>query len=237
MILTMRANVWTLVDKGSGQMAQIPDAAVGTVIAALIAGIVSLLGLTISKEQKTSEFRQAWIDSLRSDLTAFLTHINAIHDAIQVKYTDHAKKVETLRPLYVALNTSTFNILLRVNPIEAKSKRLLNAMEAFNSLTADEAKLTTENIRGVEAEFLAASQALLKSEWRRVKSGEWTFKVAKLLALSLVLSTLVAGSFMAVRAWWAEVDSARFATAQSIASPSSTPSSGRKTSVRLQPQQ
>ncbi len=183
-------------------MGNIPDTAIGAIVAALIAGTISLLGLIISKEQKTSEFRQAWIDSLRSDLTALLTQINAIHDATKVKYQNHAEKVEALRPLYIPLNTSTFNILLRVNPTEAKCKRLLNAMEAFNSLTADELKLTTENIRIIEKEFLDSSQALLKSEWRRVKSGEWTFRIAKLSALTVVLASILMGGFAAYKAWW-----------------------------------
>lgn len=49
-------------------MIAIPPVAIGAIGAALIAATVSLLGLIISKEQKTSEFRQAWIDALRSDL-------------------------------------------------------------------------------------------------------------------------------------------------------------------------
>jgi hypothetical protein len=179
----------------------IPDAAIGAMIAALIAGTVSLLGLIISKEQKTSEFRQAWIDALRSDLTAFLTQINAIHDATKVKYANHAEKVQTLRPLYIPLNTSTFNILLRVNPSEDKCKRLLDAMEAFNALTANEAELTTENIRAIESEFLKSSQALLKSEWRRVKSGERTFRIAKILAVLVILASILGGSTAAYRVW------------------------------------
>ncbi|TKT72977.1 hypothetical protein YH63_016970 [Afipia massiliensis] len=180
-------------------MVNIPDAAIGAVVAALIAGTISLLGLIISKEQKTSEFRQAWIDALRSDLTALLTQINAIHDATKVKYPNHAEKVAALRPLYIPLNTSTFNILLRINPNESKCKRLLGAMEAFNALTADETKLTTENIRIIEKEFLESSQALLKSEWRRVKAGEWTFRVAKLLALIVILASVVIGIFAAYK--------------------------------------
>ena len=56
-------------------MDRIPDVAIGAVVAALIAAIVSLLGLIISKEQKTSEFRQAWIDALRSDLTHLIHRI------------------------------------------------------------------------------------------------------------------------------------------------------------------
>ena len=42
----------------------IPDQAIGAIAAALIAGLISLLGLIISKEQKVSDFRQAWIDAL-----------------------------------------------------------------------------------------------------------------------------------------------------------------------------
>jgi len=109
-------------------MVKIPEAAIGAMIAALIAAVVSLLGLIISKEQKTSEFRQAWIDALRSDLTAFLTQINAIHDAIKVQHSNHGEKVKALQPLYIPLNNSTFNILLRVNPVEKKSRALLKGI-------------------------------------------------------------------------------------------------------------
>lgn len=76
-------------------------------------------------------------------------------------------------------------------------------MEAFNSLTLDEKKLTIQNVRGAEAEFLSASQALLKSEWRRVKSGEPTFRIAKAAALFIIIVLLVAGSVAATyKVWW-----------------------------------
>jgi len=41
----------------------------GTVLAALIAGVFSYFNLVNSKEQKVSEFRQAWNNSLRSGLS------------------------------------------------------------------------------------------------------------------------------------------------------------------------
>ena len=41
---------------------------IGVITAALIAGFFSLLNLIVSKEQKVSEFRQQWIDSLRQEL-------------------------------------------------------------------------------------------------------------------------------------------------------------------------
>lgn len=170
----------------------LPDAAIGAITAALIAGLISLLGLIVSKEQKTSEFRQAWIDALRVDLSAYLTQINAVHDAVKVKYKTHAEKVTALSPLYIALNTSTFNIQLRINPSEPKSQRLLSAMNDISALTLSESSLKAENIRPAEIEFISASQELLKFEWRRVKGGEWTFKISKIIALAIVVASFVA---------------------------------------------
>jgi hypothetical protein len=182
-------------------MVHLPDVAIGTIVASLIAGIVALLGLIISKEQKTSEFRQAWIDALRSDFSAYLTQINAIHDTSQVMFKDQAEKVSKLSPLYLVLNGSSFNIMLRVNPDEKKSKRLLRAMECFNRLTASKEELTTANIRVIETEFILAAQVLLKYEWRRVKYGERTFKIAKILALCIILTCIIFGCLALYEQW------------------------------------
>lgn len=39
--------------------------AVASVLAAFVAGLVAAFNLTLSKEQKVSEMRQAWIDGLQ----------------------------------------------------------------------------------------------------------------------------------------------------------------------------
>jgi hypothetical protein len=44
---------------------EISPVAIGAISAAIITGLLSLVGLIISKENKTSEFRQQWIDSFR----------------------------------------------------------------------------------------------------------------------------------------------------------------------------
>ncbi len=172
-------------------MDQIPSVAVGAVVAALIAGTVSLLGLIISKEQKTSEFRQAWIDALRNDLVSYLTHLNAIHDAIKIHYEDRATKLKTLQPLYLALNNSNFSILLRINKLEQNSIDLISTMNSFILLSRDESDMTVDNIRPIEGKFLSVSQDVLKHEWNRVKGGEITFRIAKFLALIVVVLALV----------------------------------------------
>lgn len=42
--------------------------ALGAVLAAFLTGTVSFISLINSKEQKTSEFRQSWVDNLRNDI-------------------------------------------------------------------------------------------------------------------------------------------------------------------------
>ena len=56
----------------------IPLAPIATVVAALITALIAYINLTLSKEQKTSEFRQAWIDGLRNDLAAFFSSARAL---------------------------------------------------------------------------------------------------------------------------------------------------------------
>ena len=66
----------------------IPDAAIGAIAAASIAGLLAFLGLIIAKENKTSEFRQAWIDSLRLDLSKLISNARAIRGAVAVGYAE-----------------------------------------------------------------------------------------------------------------------------------------------------
>ena len=44
------------------------------ILVAFIAGIVSFIGLVISKENKISEFRQTWIDELRKDISDYIAY-------------------------------------------------------------------------------------------------------------------------------------------------------------------
>jgi hypothetical protein len=59
-------------------MLNVSAIAIGAIAAALIAGLIFLLSLVISKEQKISDFRQEWINSLRSEIAALIAHANAI---------------------------------------------------------------------------------------------------------------------------------------------------------------
>lgn len=167
-----------------------PEISIGAIGAAIIAALVSLMGLVVSKEQKTSEFRQAWIDALRAEIVNYTVHINAIADKLGVNYPDHSKKVEALTPHYSELNKAAFGIKLRLNPKERQSKNVIEAMKRFEELASDDTKFTADNIRPVEENFEKYSKKLLKHEWNRVKKGESFFVVTK-YAVIIILFLLI----------------------------------------------
>ena len=151
------------------------DISIGAVGTAIIAGLVSVLGLIISKEQKVSEFRQAWIDELRKCLVSYLVNINAIADAVRIKKAGTGNDLMDLASSYKALNEASHGITLRVNENEKPAKQLIKTMREFEALAENNANLTPENIRAIETRFLKHSRKLLKFEWKRVKRGENTF--------------------------------------------------------------
>ena len=167
------------------------DVSLGAVGAALIASVVSLIGLIISKEQKVSDFRQAWVDALRTEIIAYLTSINAIADAMSVSYKDQAEKVKALSALYADLNHAHFAITLRLNPDEDKSKAILACMSDFQKTAIDENEMSALNFKPIEVKFLQAAKTLLKYEWRRVKRGETTFVITKWISAAIVVTSVV----------------------------------------------
>ena len=180
-------------------MIDIPQVAIGAIGAAVIAALISLVGLIISKEQKTSEFRQAWIDALREDLTTYLTQVRGICDGARVGYPTLEKKVETLTPLYAALNKATYAITLRINPDEPDAQSVLKSMSGLQVVISSPTSLTPGNIDPLEAELLLSAKRLLKLEWRRVKRGEPSFVAAKICALIFVIATLAGGGWIVLK--------------------------------------
>ena len=172
-------------------MTVIPDIAVGAIGAALIAGVVSLLGLVISKEQKISEFRQSWIDALRSDFASLISHVNAIHGAVQAGFSGPGQMWQHAREDFIGANSATANIRLRLNPSEEQCKEVLRLVSELEREMAvgrmpDHARLDT-----IEHELVSSAQVLLKAEWMRVRKGERVYRVAKAVAGFVMLAGVV----------------------------------------------
>lgn len=173
------------------------DIGIGAVGAAIIAGLISLLGLIIGKEQKVSEFRQAWINELRECLVSYLANINAIADTIRVAISQKISPTG-LTENYKALNEANHGIRLRVNDTEEPSIALLNAMDEFEALASSNSRLTLTNIRAAEAKFPTASKELLKFEWNRVKRGEKTYFWTRNIVIGLICIMLLIFATL----WW-----------------------------------
>jgi hypothetical protein len=172
--------------------------AIGAIVAALITGLVSLLGLIISKEQKVSEFRQAWIDSLRSELAELISHANAIHGAGAAAFGNASETWKIVRDDFVGINQSAANIRLRLNPKEKEAQALLGKIESLEKLLAPGVAMDYSEMNRVEKELVTEAQVLLKNEWTRVRNGEAAYRFAKAAALLIVFGGLVALAVFAV---------------------------------------
>jgi hypothetical protein len=185
-------------------------AAIATVIAALIAGAISFVNLTLTKEQKTSEFRQAWIDALREDLATFFASTRTFSRATQEQQILEARggpeapfamSKEKIGDLRYQVAETRYRIQLRLNPKEAEHTELLRLMtlalakqqEVLNGAGATDAAL-----QAVENAAAYAPQ-ILKAEWERVKKGELPFRLAR----NWIAPLIVVGSLVFVVLLWA----------------------------------
>lgn len=179
-------------------MLELPDIAIGAISAAIIASFFSFLGLIIAKEQKTSEFRQAWIDSLRNEISQLIAYANAIHRAMTSQRLESVTSAwNVVRDDFVAINEAAARIRLRLNPNEELSKAVLAKIEEIEGLLAPGKLPDYTELNRKEKELVSQASALLKEEWRRVKKGEPTFRVARwgVVVAMLLLVAVVTFSF------------------------------------------
>lgn len=109
---------------------EIPPLAIGAITAALITAAISLLGLIISKEQKVSEFRQAWIDALRTELSSVISHANALCDVRSLTNLTLMEKWALGRENLTKINTDVSSIRLRLNKDEPEAQAILKSLDA-----------------------------------------------------------------------------------------------------------
>ncbi|MFZ2218259.1 MAG: hypothetical protein WAV85_06190 [Rhodoferax sp.] len=183
--------------------------AIASVVASIVAGALAFLISVLSKGQKISEFRQNWIDSLRTELSDFIgfTQSTAAHLKFIVETKGHEGAVDYIHTHTEELTemvTIYHRIKLRLNPKEHSI--LLAKLDTAKSLFNGKIPFTeTEKVTQAVDSLAAESEAVLKREWRRVKRGELSFFLTKyvslaLLALSVLLLFLYTHGHIAV-AW------------------------------------
>ena len=164
-------------------MLEISDVA----IAAIITGLISLLGLIISKEQKISEFRQEWINALRSEISSLISHANAIHGGLVTK-----QLWDNMKSDYLGINEATANIRLRLNVTEVESKKVLDKLEELEKQFTPPGRTPNhEELNKLQNEITDEARILLKNEWIRVKKGENIYRITCLIWLTVIVSGIV----------------------------------------------
>jgi hypothetical protein len=182
--------------------------AIGGVVTALIAGAFSFVNLTLNKEQKTSEFRQAWIDGLREDLSTFFAGARAMARATEERRhklatggseASFAMTEEKVADIRYAAAETRYRIQLRLNLKEQEHKELLRlmnvAIEEQNKFFTGTGDVKT-TLKAIDNAADYAPQ-ILKAEWERVKQGELPFRLARnwvapsVIVLSLLFIALV----------------------------------------------
>lgn len=165
----------------------LPDIAIGAIGAALIGALISLVGLIISKETKVSEFRQAWIDALRTELSDYLVSVNAVIDAKCLLFKTANERFDTLQTYFSNLNQAYYLIALRLNSDEILAKRLQACMLEISKLAKDKGNANEAEFEAARVNFIVVANQLLKDEWRRVKVGEPVYRVTRYFSGLIVL--------------------------------------------------
>lgn len=168
----------------------IPDIAIGAIGAALIGAMISLVGLIVAKEAKVSEFRQSWIDALRTELSAFMTNVNAVADARSLGFKDDTERFEKLQPFYSKLNEAYYLVALRLNSNEDHSFKLKACMVQISSMVVKPASFDQKTFDEARVAFINTSNQLLKAEWKRVKEGEKAYRYTRWAALGAVIALM-----------------------------------------------
>jgi hypothetical protein len=174
-----------------------------SLIPIFVTGAVALLGLIITKESKVSEFRQAWIDGLRTEIAELLASIhlslllitNEDGTGVTDRDTLPAEAKSALATALREANIALFTIRLRLNPTEPDSIAMLTTLDKIEQLSNDNVALGEALASGksseLEADLVTQAKRVLSAEWARVKAGEpyfkWTRRFAAVLAVAIVV--------------------------------------------------
>jgi hypothetical protein len=156
-------------------MFYLSPAAVGYIIAAMITGLISLISLIIIKENKVSEFRQAWIDALITDFSATIAHVKALQTTLFLGGDDPVLVWEKARAEYIAANRAMSSIRIRLNPLETQSVNVFNLLDMLEGQIS-KTPIDLSNINEIVKKLIVEAHTLLKGEWTRVRRGERVFR-------------------------------------------------------------
>jgi len=164
----------------------------GPIVAALIAALITFVVTVLAKENKTSEFRQSWIESLRNDVSELLGEFNVLEGVFDVaidralpeeEFNEQVKEFWKLHQKdYAKIDLLCNRIMLRLNPKEHAA--LIEKLDKLEGSVGNGQDQSAELCRELVRDFAV----ILKVEWRRVKEGETVFRRMKYGAVAVFLA-------------------------------------------------
>lgn len=165
---------------------------VGGVVVAVIAGVISLVLAILAKDQKTSEFRQYWIDALRED-AAHLAGMWFATSSAALWHRQNGSEEEYIKDRhadFADMFVRARRIILRLNVDEhVRLIGLLRGLEELGRASLKERENAMDDI-------CAEVQGVLKAEWERVKVGELSFRILKICSMVCLLLGVVGGFWL-----------------------------------------
>lgn len=161
------------------------------------AALIPYLALIVAKENKISEFRQAWIDSLREELAQLVGHMNGMEGTLRQGNT-RAEAWKEGREDVIGTNRCIAMVRMRLNPKEDQAKKLGAILDELNNYFAPKNISNTERFNDIERRLLTQSQVFLKEEWTRVRNGEFFFAATRVTFLVLVVLIFLAAALTSV---------------------------------------
>lgn len=155
---------------------------IGPVIAAIIAALITFMVAVITKENKVSEFRLEWIETLRTEVSEMLAVFNVLENVFKPTVDsvgpEKDKRIDEFwkeyYQEYVKLDAAVNKVVLMLNPEEHKA-----LIEKVRSIENSIGK-GPSNSAQVSSMLVEDFAVLLKAEWKRVKAGENVFRYTKL---------------------------------------------------------
>lgn len=141
-----------------------------TLIIAILASVVSIVGLVITKENKISEFRQLWINDLRNSLVK----LNKNMFILQQMYITNTSETEIMNQK-VNLKESLTEVYLRINKLTPNQEEL-KLIDIIEELDLFVGGYGNKDYNDSDEKLIDASASVLKLEWIRVKRGEKTYR-------------------------------------------------------------
>ncbi len=146
------------------------DGGISSLVVAVIGAAAAGLGLVISKENKISEFRQTWIDGLRSDLSELMAY--------------HCQRDGEYDPKIINQSIDKVNLFSSNIKLRLSSDKPTKYETALLDLISSEMLGRQPKLPMIvmQKRYYLYSSKILKEEWNRVKKGEGKYRVCSLIS-------------------------------------------------------